>query len=116
MEATNYEKATGAIETFLDRKGCDGVERGWAHGSDRADFIAREDGDLVFVAAKISEGSGGFPEEDPAGREGLERLAAAYLEHFGEGDVAVRFDIVSMMVLGDSHGFLRLHRNAFSAL
>lgn len=49
-------------------------------------------------------------------REGLERLAAAYLEHFGEGDVAVRFDIVSMMVLGDSRGFLRLHRNALSAL
>lgn len=48
--------------------------------------------------------------------EGLEHLAAAYLEHFDEGDVAVRFDIVSMMVLGDSRGFLRLHRNALSAL
>ena len=55
-------------------------------------------------------------EEDPADREGLERLAAAYLEHFGEDDIAVRFDIVSMMVLGDSRGFLRLHRNALSAL
>ena len=116
MEATIYEKATRAIETFLDRKGYDIIERGWAHGSDRAGFIAREDGDLVFVTAKISEGSGGFPEEGPTDREGLERLAAAYLEHFGEGDVAVRFGIVSMMVLGDSRGFLRLHRNALSAL
>ena len=59
MEATIYEKATKAIETFLDRKGYDIIERGWAHGSDRADFIAREDGDLVFVTAKISKGSGG---------------------------------------------------------
>jgi putative endonuclease len=116
MEATIYEKATKAIETFLDRKGYDIIERGWAHGGDRADFVAREDGDLVFVTVKVSEGSGGFPEEDPAAREGLERLAAAYLEHFGEGDVTVRFDIVSMMVLGDSRGFLRLHRNALSAL
>lgn len=117
MEATIYEKATKAIETFLDRRGYDIIERGWAHGSGRAEFIAREDGDLVFVTVKVSEGSGGgFSEEDPAGREGLERLAAAYLEHFGEGDATVRFDIVSMMVLGDSRGFLRLHRNALSAL
>jgi putative endonuclease len=117
MEATIYEKATKAIEAFLDRKGYDIIERGWAHGSDRADFIAREDGDLVFVTMKITEGTGsGFPEEDPAEREGLERLAAAYLEHFDEGDVTVRFDIVSMMVLGESRAFLRLHRNALSAL
>lgn len=116
MEATIYVKATRAIETFLDRKGYNIIERGRAHGSDRAGFIAREDGDPVFVTVKISEGSGGFPEEGPADREGLERLAAAYLEHFGEGDVAVRFGIVSMMVLGDSRGFLRLHRNALSAL
>lgn len=116
MEATIYEMATKAIETFLDRRGYDIIERGWAHGSDRAEFIAREGGDLVFVTVKVSEGSGGFPEEGPADREGLERLAAAYLEHFGEGDATVRFDIVSMMVLGDSHGFLRLHRNALSAL
>ncbi len=58
----------------------------------------------------------GFPEEGPADREGLERLAAAYLERFGEGDIAIRFDIVGMMVLGDSRGFLRLHRNTLSAL
>ena len=116
MEAPIYEKAVRAIETSLDRKGYDIIERGWAHGSDRADFIAREDGDLVFVTVKGSEGSGGFPEEGPADREGLERLAAAYLEHFGEGDATIRFDIVSMMVLGDSRGFLRLHRNALSAL
>lgn len=116
MEATIYEKATKAIETFLDRRGYGIIERGWAHGSDRADFIAREDGDLVLVTVKISEGSGGFPEEGPADREGLEHLIAAYLEHFGEGDVTVRFGIVSMMVLGDSRGFLRLHRNALSTL
>lgn len=116
MEATIYVKAARAIETFLDRKGYNIIERGWAHGSDRAGFIAREDGDLVFATAKISEGSGGFPEEGPTDREGLERLAAAYLEHFDEDDIAVRFDIVSMMVLGDSRGFLRLHRNALSAL
>lgn len=78
--------------------------------------VEDEDGDLVFVTAKISEGSGSFPEEDPADRKGLERLAAAHLDHFGEGDVAVRFDIVSMMALGDSRGFLMLHRDALSAL
>ena len=116
MEATIYVKAPRAIETFLDRKGYNIIGRGWAHGSDRAGFIAREDSDLVFVTAKIGEGSGDFPEEGPADREGLERLAAAYLERFGESDVAVRFDIVSMMVLGDSRGFLGLHRNALSAL
>ncbi len=61
MEATIYEKAAKAIEIFPDRKGYDIIERGWALGSDRAGFIAREDGDLVFVTAKVSEGSGASP-------------------------------------------------------
>lgn len=65
---------------------------------------------------ELKASMGAIPEEGPADREGLERLAAAYLEHFGEGGVTVGFDIVSMMVLGDSRGFLRLHRNALSAL
>lgn len=65
MEATIYENATKAIETFLDRKGYDIIERGWAHGSDRAGFIAREDGDLVFVTAKIGEGVRGLPRGRP---------------------------------------------------
>lgn len=117
MEATIYEKAAGAIGTFLERRGYDIIERGWAHGSDRVDYIALEGGDLVFIKSMVCEGSeGGFPEEDESCRESLERLAAAYLEHYDNGDCTVRFDFVSVMVLGDSRGFLRLHRNALSAL
>jgi putative endonuclease len=118
MEATIYEKATKAIEAFLDRKGYDIIERGWAHGSDRADFIAREDGDLVFITVKIAEGAGlGFPEENPAERAKASNASPPpTLSILARATSPVRFDIVSMMVLGESRAFLRLHRNALSAL
>lgn len=115
MEATINEKAMKAIGTYLERRGFEILESGWAHGTDGVDFIAREDGDLVFVVAEITEDRGdGFPEEK-VDRAALERVAAAYLaQAAGSADYAVRIDFVSMLVLGGSRAFLRHHRNCLS--
>ncbi|MGI6127973.1 MAG: YraN family protein [Planifilum sp.] len=116
MEATINEKAMKAIGSYLERRGFEILENGWAHGTDSVDFIAREGDDLVFVITKVIEDGGdGFPSEE-FDRAALERVAAAYLAQAdGDADCAVRFDFVSMIVVGDSRAFLRHHRNCLSA-
>ena len=81
--------------------------KSWAHGGDVADFIARDVDDLVFVSCQVTQNSGeGFPEEG-ADRAALERLATAYLaEHLDFEDILVRFDVVSMLTVGESRALL----------
>lgn len=120
MEATITEKAMRGIRTYLERRGFDVIEDGWAHGSDKIDFIARDDedeGTLVFISCGITGNSGdGFP-ADKMDRESLERLAVAYLaEHSDTADYMIRFDYVNMLIIGDSRALIRHHRNALAAL
>ena len=81
-----------------------------------AAFIARDEDDLVFVACQVTQNSGeGFPEEN-ADLAALERLTAAYLaEPLNFEDVLVRFDVVSLLVVGEGQAFLPHHLNAHSA-
>lgn len=112
MEAIDT-RATRGIRVYLERRGFEILEDGWAHGGDVADFIARDEDDLVFVNCQITQNGGkGFPEED-ADRAALERLAAAYLaEHLDSEDIRIRFDVVSMLIVGESRALLRHHLNA----
>ncbi|MBY4797311.1 YraN family protein [Collinsella sp. AGMB00827] len=82
-----------------------------------ADFIARDEGDLVFVHCQTTQNGGeGFPEED-ADCAALERLAAAYLaEHLDSEDILIRFDVVSIFIVGEGEVLLRYHLNALGAL
>lgn len=116
MEAIDT-KAMKGIRIYLERRGFEILEESWAHGSDAIDFIANEEDDLVFVSCQLRQNSGeGFPEE-ALDRGSLERLAAAYLvEHLDSGDCTVRFDAVSMLILGEDRAFLRHHRNVLSEL
>lgn len=112
MEAIK-DKAMAAVGTFLERKGFDILERGWAHGDAGIDYIARDEGDLVFVTCIVGDNDGtGFPKE-AIDRKANERLAIAYLvDHPESGDCTVRFDVVSLVVVSDSRAILRHHRNA----
>ena len=60
MEATINEKAMRGIERFLERRGMEILETGWAHGNDKIDFIVKDDEDLVFISCTIrtNDGSG----------------------------------------------------------
>lgn len=112
MEAIN-DKAMRAAGMFLERKGFEILEKGWAHGDASVDYVARDEGDLVFVTCLARENDGkGFPGE-PIDREESERLAIAYLaDHPESGDCTVRFDVVSLVVVSDSRALLRHHCNA----
>lgn len=116
MEATIKDKANKAAVTFLQRRGYDILEEGWAHGTDSVDVIARDDEDMVFVDVLVNSAGLDMPEEKPD-RGKLERIAAAYLAEAAEDeDFSVRFDIVSLLVIGESRALLRHHINALSAL
>ncbi len=116
MEASTTEKAMRGIEKYLERRGMDVVERGWAHGRDKIDFVVRDDDDLVFVAVRIRENDGNGIPSDEASRRAFERVAAAYLaERPGIPEGAVRFDVVSMLVLSEDRALIRHHVNAISA-
>lgn len=117
MEATINEKALQAASMFLERRGYEVIEEKWAYGNDSIDIIAREDEDLVFVDVRVkADGTRQMPEEKPD-RDRFERIAAAYLTEADEGaDFAIRYDIVSILVLNDNKALLRHHRNALSVL
>jgi putative endonuclease len=113
METIN-DKAMHGISTYLTRSGFDIIEEGWAHGKDSIDFIAREDDDLVFIATKTADGGSDIPAEK-VNRKSLERVAAAYLAaNLDIPEGSVRFDIVSMLILGESRALIRHHRSALS--
>lgn len=106
-------KAKKGIRVYLERRGFEILEEDWARGGDVADFIARDEDDLLFVHCQITQNGGeGFPEED-ADRAALERLAAAYLaEHLDSEGIRIRFDVVSMLIVGESRALFRHHLNA----
>ncbi|RRF98787.1 MAG: endonuclease [Coriobacteriaceae bacterium] len=108
-------KAVRGIRTFLERKSFEILEEGWTHGSDTVDFIAWDEGDLVFINCQVSRNrSEGFPEEK-VDRDALERVAIAYLaDRQAADDCTFRFDLVSMMIVVDDEVLLRHHRNALS--
>ena len=55
----------------------------------------------------------GAPYPSKSFRAALERLAAAYLaEHLDSEDIRIRFDVVSMLIVGESRALLRHHLNA----
>ncbi len=118
MEALN-EKAIEATVRFLERKGCEVVDRKWAgpEGIGAIDLVAVEDGELVFVDVAARRSTDGFPEAH-VGRELREVLAAKWLgEHSDEYvNASVRFDDVAMMVMDDDRALLRRHVNCFGTM
>lgn len=116
MEATLKDKALRGIEMFLTRRGMDILEEGWAHGKDKIDFIADDDGVLVFIDCRIRRNEGDGLGAEKASRKKLERIAAAYLaDHLHIPEGPVRFDCVNILILGDNKALIRHHINALAA-
>ena len=117
MNESITTKTRKAMRRYLELRGFEVVEDGWAHGKDAADFIAidGENGDLVFVSTEArANGNGESPGFEPD-REAFERLAAAYLTDADVTDRAVRLDVLSMLVLSESRGLIRHAVNVLSA-
>lgn len=107
-----------AAARFLDRRGYEIVARNWTCSAGEADIIARDEETAVFVEVKTrSSCDKGMPSEavDAAKRERYERIALQFLKGYDVVDVPVRFDIVSIVMMGTNRAMIRHHINAFAA-
>ncbi len=112
-----FEKAVKASARYCELKGYEVLEQNWSpEGSDESvPVIAYDDDALVFINVTVRDGIGGFVPESETDREAMEVLAARYLAQADvEPDFEVRFDIISMMVVGDSRAMIKHRINAFS--
>ena len=106
-----------AAASYLERRGFYIYDRNWTCTAGEADIVAEEDGVLVFIEVKTrSNAEKGFPEEavDARKRNRYESIAGYYLSEHDFVDKAVRFDVISILVVGENSAFLRHHRYAFS--
>ena len=100
------DKATKAASRYLEHRGYTVLETAWKCPAGTCDVIA-EDGDaIVFVDVSARrDADKGFPTERcSAGvRERREMVALAWFaEHEDAVDMAIRFDNIAMLVMGDS--------------
>lgn len=113
------EKSLEASRRYLEHRGYDILDESYpvADGA-KIDLVAKDEGAIVFVDVIANEScEDGFPREDVSrqARETHERAAILWLaQHADEGpDVQVRFDIVSITVLGPDRALVRHSINCF---
>jgi len=116
---TLNRKANASVTEYLTHRGYTILEQNWGERETKSiDLIAIDDGagDLVFVDVQVeSDVERGLPAEHP-NRARFEQVAASYLsEHPSMRTVEIRFDIVSLVIVGDGRAFLRHHRSALSS-
>lgn len=106
-----------AAAAYLERIGYTIVERNWQTKAGEIDIVALDADTIVMCEVKTRRTvSKGTPEEaiTPTKQRRITRLAKAYLQHAGLDDVAVRFDVVTLLVLAEDRALLRHHRAAFT--
>mgnify|MGYP004715069709 CR=1 FL=1 len=109
-------KGEEAAARFLVRRGYDIIERNWTCIAGEADIIALDEDTLVFVEVKTrSSAANGLPGEaiTKEKRTRYEKIACLYLEHSEVSDAPVRFDVISITLIGPDRAFVRHHIAAF---
>lgn len=107
-----------AAARFLERRGYEILERNWCCHAGEADIIAKDEDTIVFVEVKTRKRCDhGFPSEavTPQKRNRYEKIALAYLADYDQVDYPVRFDVISIVVIGSAKAMIRHQINAFSA-
>jgi putative endonuclease len=105
-----------AAAAYLERIGMTIVERNWRVPAGEIDIIAVDGESLVMCEVKTrTTASRGTPEEavSPTKQRRIVRLAVQYIASAGIEPCTVRFDVVSIRVLGPDRALLRHHRAAF---
>ena len=103
-----------AAARFLVRRGYDILERNWKCYAGTADIIARDEDTLIFVEVNTCRGD--FPAEkaDAEKRARFEKIALAFLRDYDEVDLMVRFDAISIVVLGEDRALVKHHISCFA--
>jgi uncharacterized protein (TIGR00252 family) len=106
-----------AAARFLERNNYRIIERNWKCFAGEADIIASDGEAIVFVEVKTRRGTEkGFPAEAVTRkkRDRYEKIALAYLQDHYFDESAVRFDVISIVVLPGDRAFMRHHIGAYS--
>lgn len=107
-------RAKVACSHFLTKRGYKVLERDWKCKAGTSDIIARDDYGETIVFAEVKANLDKFPPDTitPKRRERLEAIALSYLTEHEVSDVAVRFDILSLVAVGKDCALIRHHVNA----
>jgi putative endonuclease len=92
------------------------VERNWRCSAGEIDIVALDQETIVLAEVKTRRSvRKGTPEEaiTPAKQRRYAKLAAAYLQAAGVSEVALRFDVITLLVIAEDRALLRHHRAAF---
>lgn len=106
-----------AAATYLGRVGFTILDTNWRTKAGEVDIVARDGDALVLVEVKTRRTlTKGTPEDavSPTKQRRLGRLASAYLQRMDREPDEVRFDVVTIYVLGEDRALLRHHRAAFT--
>lgn len=110
------DRGEDAAIAYLERSGMTIVERNWRTGRGEIDVIAIDGEELVMCEVKTRRSTAkGTPDDAVTStkQRRYARLAAEYLQHAGLGEQAVRYDVVSILVIAPDRALLRHHRAAF---
>lgn len=115
-DRTIGQRGEDAAAAYLERAGLTVVERNWRYKNGEIDIVALDGERLVLVEVKTRRTvAKGTPEDavTHAKQRRIGRLAAAYVQQAGIDPVEVRFDVISILVIGEDRALLRHHRAAF---
>lgn len=110
------ERGEDAAAAYLENAGMRLEVRNWRCPAGEIDIVARDGDTLVLCEVKTRRTvRTGLPEEavGPAKQKRLARLARAYIATLPEEPAAVRFDVVTLLVIAPDRALLRHHRSAF---
>ena len=100
---------------YLEQQGMEVLERNWRHGRHELDIVARDGRELVIAEVKTrSSDRHGQPEEavKRGKRSKLITAANAYVRASGT-DLALRFDIVSVILHPSGRPYIHHIKDAF---
>lgn len=113
------KRGENAAANFLYKRGYDIIDRNWECKFGEADIVARDGECIVFVEVKTRKDcEKGFPSEAVSKdkRSKYEKIALCFLRDYDAVDVPVRFDVISIVVIGPNRALIRHQINAFSVV
>ena len=121
IDAKGHNKSLGkrgedAAARFLTNHGYTILSRNYTCQFGEADIVAKTPDTIVFVEVKTrTDEDKGMPEEavTPKKRAKYEKIAISYLREYEDVDIAVRFDVVGILVIAPDRAVIRHHINAF---
>lgn len=112
-----HRRAVKAATQSILRRGYEVIDTDWESVcGNRVDLVAEDNGELVFIEVTESEDlESGFLDGNPNQAQ-MELMAAQWLAASSpaDGDLKVRFDTISLIVLNEQRAFMRHHTNVFS--